>query len=248
MTPAAGPYHQAAAPDHHAATKPSSEVPDMIPAPLERAAPDHQAATTVVKRIVVHGEMGTKPSAEVSDDHKKCSSCGKAKPIEGFSGRATCDSCRVHKRRKCAAKLSAHHETVTSLQLENHVLKRQLDHSELELTTSEHEVACLTELLRKHAAEVLRRHAANLAANYQNLATNMTSNNLQPPQSMFDYSNTQGGYSSEGTPGTGHSTFFGLPHGQNSLPSQSIFGDPSDNSYGGYSPGTSLGTSFGTSN
>ena len=62
MTPAGGPYHQAA------------------------AAPDHQVATTVVKRIVVHGEMGTKPSAEVSDDHKKCSSCGKAKPIEGFSG------------------------------------------------------------------------------------------------------------------------------------------------------------------
>ena len=99
-------------------------------------------------------------------------------------GRATCDSCRVHKRKKSATKLSEQRETLTSLQLKNHLLKHQVDQTESKLTASQSEVARLTQLLRKHAADALNIHAAAAAA-AANISSAPSSSTSFPPRSML---------------------------------------------------------------
>merc|ERR1712166_1568250 len=123
-------------------------------------------------------------------NQKRCSSCAKVKAVEEFSGRATCDPCRVHKRRKCAAKMSDHRQTLMTLREEKHDLKYQLADSESKLTVSQQEVARLTALLRTYAASALIGHHAVYRHDSPFLSVE------GPP----DYSST--GYSSEATQGS----------------------------------------------
>merc|ERR1712195_66250 len=99
------------------------------------------------------------PSSEPMSDppDRRCSSCGKWKQLSEFGGRATCEPCRTHKRHKSAAKSSKHKESVSSLQLDNHLLKHKLAESDDKLRVAEKEASRLHGLLRacQTAAPVL---------------------------------------------------------------------------------------------
>merc|ERR1712166_46494 len=140
-------------------------------------------------------------------NQKRCSSCAKVKAVEEFSGRATCDPCRVHKRRKCAAKMSDHRQTLMTLREEKHDLKYQLADSESKLTVSQQEVARLTALLRTYAASALIGHQAVYRHDSPFLSVE------GPP----DYSSA--GYSSEATQGSAPASL-GRPCSGNGMPSQ----------------------------
>jgi len=86
---------------------------------------------------------------------KKCSSCGKSKLLEGFSGHATCDFCRTRKRVKVTERLTEQRDKFHALQLENHVLSSELAQVNSKVDAAAQEVARLTELLQNHAPDVL---------------------------------------------------------------------------------------------
>ena len=100
----------------------------------------------------------TNPEETHDGTQRKCSSCGKFKALEEFTGRATCDACRTRKRLKSTARVSERRETLNTIQLENQWLNNQLNESANQLKASELEVIRLTELLRTHAVDVFREH------------------------------------------------------------------------------------------
>ena len=145
----------------------------------------------------------------VVDSQRQCSSCGRSKGAEEFtgkrptsptqlayshscfwSGRATCNSCRTRKRLKSAAQVSERRQKFETLQFENQRLRYQLSLSESKLTASDERVAKLVELLQKQNSDILSKHAAEVQhpadaaasdSSYED-SPNQSCNSL-PPQS-----------------------------------------------------------------
>ena len=111
--------------------------------------------------------------------------------ICSVSGRATCDPCRTRKRLKSASQIAQRRETLGSLRLENQWLTHKLTQTISKLTTSEQEVAPLTELLGNHAGDALDIHtlltdrqaapAANASNPMRRESLIETGNNLPTP-------------------------------------------------------------------
>merc|ERR1712086_141086 len=91
---------------------------------------------------------------------RKCSSCGKCKENQEFSGRATCNACRTRKRLKSTALVSERREALNTVQLENQWLRDQLTASANKLKAAEQETVRLSEMLRTHAADAFNEHVA----------------------------------------------------------------------------------------
>lgn len=81
------------------------------------------------------------------DDVRKCSSCSRRKPTSDFSGKATCDQCRVKKRKHCATAVLQAKHTLDSLQIENGILQGALREKNQEIDRLQRELKYTTGLL-----------------------------------------------------------------------------------------------------
>merc|ERR1712166_273882 len=66
-------------------------------------------------------EVVPAPAQPMAD--KKCSSCGKVKPLQEFSGKATCDACRPRKRKHYEHMVNSRKEAHQHLSEENDLLR-----------------------------------------------------------------------------------------------------------------------------